>query len=328
MTITLDRPTQPTRPVSTFPGAIGGVLTSPIAKLSTDREFGNAASGPDIGPQRQNTAAINPLFVKRREEVRNTELIRRVRRFLPLGGVLLVVALVLLMLSSPWCSVRTVEVIGANAAVNAEIRSTLGDVRGRPLVSVSAKKLASRIGSRQNVARVDVTKRWPDGLVVKVVARTPFAVVVSDGDAVTVDATGFAMTSAQSPQASDEKSTEESREENIAAASLPRITVTERTTAEPTETGPVSEKEKPALVRQAEAISILGYLDADTRASLSEVTNFGDEFVLRFGKARILFGRKDDLEAKARIIRVLRETQKLNAPRTIDVTVPDAVIVS
>jgi hypothetical protein len=79
---------------------------------------------------------------------------------------------------------------------------------------------------------------------------------------------------------------------------------------------------------QAGALAILESLDENTRRAVDQVDHFGDNYVLRIGEASVLIGRADDLTAKAMLVGSLHRTGRLPARGTIDVTIPDAVVVT
>lgn len=72
-----------------------------------------------------------------------------------------------------------------------EVTDLLGPVVGASLLTVSPGDLEERVARDPRLAAVDVTRRWPDSLLVRAVVREPVAVVAPGaGDGEPVDAEG------------------------------------------------------------------------------------------------------------------------------------------
>jgi cell division protein FtsQ len=111
---------------------------------------------------------------------------------------LLVAALVPLLLAtaawvlwaSPLLAVRTVQVDGVRTLTATEVRDAAGLRTGTPLLRVDVDAAAARVGRLPQVSAVQVSRGWPDRVVVTVTERVPVAVVDRSGEQWLVDAGG------------------------------------------------------------------------------------------------------------------------------------------
>jgi cell division protein FtsQ len=110
----------------------------------------------------------------------------------------LVAALVPLLLAtaawvlweSPLFAVRGVQVDGVHSLSAAEVRDAAGLRTGTPLLQVDLDGAAARVRRLPQVATAQVSRGWPDRVVVTVAERTPVAVVQRAGQRTLVDAGG------------------------------------------------------------------------------------------------------------------------------------------
>jgi cell division protein FtsQ len=96
---------------------------------------------------------------------------------------------------SPLLAVRAVQVDGVQADGGqglsaAEVRDAAGLRTGTPLLQVDLDAAAARVRRLPQVATAQVSRGWPDRVVVTVAQRVPVAVVDRDGQRVLVDAAG------------------------------------------------------------------------------------------------------------------------------------------
>jgi cell division protein FtsQ len=111
---------------------------------------------------------------------------------------LLTVALVPLVLAtaawvlwaSPLLSVRSVQVDGLRTLTAGEVREAAGLGTGTPLLQVDVAGAAERVRRLPQVSAAQVSRGWPDRVVVTVTERRPVAVVSRDGQRWLVDAGG------------------------------------------------------------------------------------------------------------------------------------------
>ena len=90
--------------------------------------------------------------------------------------------------------VRSVVVTGTHLVPKAEVLEVAGVRLGTPLIRVSTSQIASRVVAIAQVQSVQVTKSWPDRLVIAVHERTPaLAVAAPDGGFDLVDPDGVTV---------------------------------------------------------------------------------------------------------------------------------------
>jgi cell division protein FtsQ len=114
---------------------------------------------------------------------------------------MLVAALVPLILAtaawvlwaSPLLAVRSVQVDGVRTLTAGEVRDAAGLTEGTPLLQVDVAAAAARVRRLPQVASAQVTRGWPDRVVVTVSERDPVAVVERAGERSLVDGSGVAF---------------------------------------------------------------------------------------------------------------------------------------
>jgi cell division protein FtsQ len=277
------------------PGDIGSVAVRPIL---TDEMAGQPSNRLPTTVLR-----MDPAIARRRAEVaRQRAEARSPRRSGLIAGSLVVctVVLVIGMLFSPWMSLRTIDVRGASPELRETVHRIANQKLGSPVFRLPMDSLRRRIAGQRDVASVTVERIWPEQLVISITARHPLAVVqVNEGAPSTVDATGMVLT----------PTTEKLP---VIALNVERSSFSETATAK----------------LQTDALAILNALNDPTRRAVDRVDHFGNDFVLRIGRASVLIGRADDLTAKAMLVGSLHRTGRLPERGTIDVTIPDAVVLT
>ena len=111
---------------------------------------------------------------------------------------LLVAALIPLVLAtaawvlwaSPLLAVRSVQVDGVRSLTAQEVRDAAGLTSGTPLLEVDVAAAAARVRRLPQVASAQVTRGWPDRVVVTVSERDPVAVVERAGRRSLLDGSG------------------------------------------------------------------------------------------------------------------------------------------
>lgn len=129
---------------------------------------------------------------------------RRMRAALPwavTAGALAVAALVAwTVLGTGLFGVREVRVEGAELVTAVEVREAAAVPDGYPLARVDLAATARLIGRLAPVERATVSRDWPDTLVVRIVERTPAAVVPQGDRFAVLDRFGVAFrTVAEAP---------------------------------------------------------------------------------------------------------------------------------
>jgi len=152
------------------------------AATTRDRASGGRASG-------RGTAPVTPLRSRRRRSRRRVSTRRRLLVVLAVGLLVAGVA-AWVVLGSPLLAVRTVQVDGAVGLPEQEVVQTAGIAEGTPLVRVDTGAAAARVAALPQVASVEVTRGWPNTVVVTLAERVPVAVVTDGGTRRLVDAKG------------------------------------------------------------------------------------------------------------------------------------------
>lgn len=116
---------------------------------------------------------------------------RRPRRPVRLGlTVLALVAVIWLLFAGPLFTVRSLQVDGLRGLPAEQVREAAGIEQGTPLLRVDVDVAEARVGALPQIASVEVTRGWPDSVVITVVERVPVAVVGPPGARSLIDADG------------------------------------------------------------------------------------------------------------------------------------------
>jgi cell division protein FtsQ len=95
------------------------------------------------------------------------------------------------LLGSRLLAVRSVVVTGTRLVPQSEVLAVAGIVPGTPLIRVNTAQVAARVETIQQVQSVQVTRSWPDRVIIAVRERTPaLAVPVPSGGFDLVDPDG------------------------------------------------------------------------------------------------------------------------------------------
>jgi cell division protein FtsQ len=98
------------------------------------------------------------------------------------------------LLGSRFLVVRSVVVTGTHLVSASQVIAAAGVPRGTPLIRVNTAQVASRVEAISQVRSAEVSKSWPDRLVIAVQERTPaLAVSVSSGGFDLVDPAGVVV---------------------------------------------------------------------------------------------------------------------------------------
>jgi len=124
---------------------------------------------------------------------------RRLRAALPwtvLAGVLVLALLTLwIVYGTGTLGVRTLRVVGTDLVTPAQVRQAAAVPDGMPLARVDLAKVRGRVAALAPVARVTVSRQWPDTVLIEVVERTPVAAVPQDRRFVVIDGSGVVFQS-------------------------------------------------------------------------------------------------------------------------------------
>lgn len=223
------------------------------------------------------------------------------RRALQLAGVVGAVAVLLwLLLAGPLLAVRAVQVDGLVTLPADQVQEAAGIGSGTPLLRVDVDTAEARVARLPQVASVEVTRDWPDSVVITVVERVPVAVVGEAGQRSLVDADGvlFDMVTGGTPDG-----------------------VVPLDVASP---GP----EDPATMA---GIAAIASLPGAVREQVARAAATGpDDIVLTLGDGTVVrWGDATDSRAKsAALVGLLQQigSGALEPAGTIDVSTPDAVV--
>jgi cell division protein FtsQ len=193
-------------------------------------------------------------------------------------------------------AVRSVVVTGTRLVPESEVLAVAGVQPGTPLIRVSTARIAARVLTITQVQGVQVTKTWPDRVVIAVRERTSaLAVALPGGGFDLIDANGVIVQSAATRP-----------------ASLPLYTTTAAAS---------SLRGDPGV---AAAAAVLGALPGSLRSSVtSVVVPSPDQVTLNLGSGvTILWGGADDTAAKVRELAILMQTHA----RSYDVSSPATAV--
>jgi cell division protein FtsQ len=202
---------------------------------------------------------------------------RVVVAILALAGVAGVAAWALL--GSRLLAVRSVVITGTHLVPKAEVLQVAGVRLGTPLIRLNTSQIAARVSTINQVLSVQVTKSWPDRVVIAVRERTPaLAVTAASGGFDLVDADGVTV---------------------LWAAHRPSRLPLYLTTA-----AVASLRGDPDV---AAAAAVLGELPAQVRRSVASITApTPDQVTLQLSSGvTILWGGVGDAAAKAKELAVL-----------------------
>jgi cell division protein FtsQ len=185
------------------------------------------------------------------------------------------------LLGSRLLVVRSVVVTGTHLVSQAEVVAAAGVQPGTPLIRVNAAQVAARVETIGQVRSVQVSKSWPDRLVIAVRERTPAVAVPGHGGFALVDSAGVVV-----------------RWAGTRPAGLPLYIGT---------MPPASLRGDPDL---GAAASVLGELPARLRGSVYSVTAPApDQVTLRLDDGvTVVWGGTDRAAVKAEELAVLMKT--------------------
>jgi cell division protein FtsQ len=205
-----------------------------------------------------------------------------------------------LIWAGPVLAVSTVRVDGVSILPAEQVREAAGVAEGTPLLRVDVDAAEARVAELPQVASVEVTRGWPRSVVITVVERVPVAVVGEPGRRTLVDAEGVLFDSVSGD---------------------PPDGVLQLVVDDP---GPGD----PATMAALAAIRALPRGLADRIAGVAAPSPEDIAMVLADGTV-VEWGSAEESAAKASALEALVDqiaARKLEPAETIDVTVPEAVV--
>ena len=235
--------------------------------------------------------AVDETTIRSRKRFARRQWTRRWLAWRPVVAALLFVALVVggiwLVFFSSVLAVEAVEVDGARTLGDAEVRAVAGVPDGEPLARVDLDAIRARVEALAVVRSAEVTRQWPDGVLISLEERVAVAVVDLGGRIRGMDADGVVF-----------------REYAKAPADLPLV----RTAAE---------TRNDALREAAQVVGVLPEDIARRVDHVSVATIDQIELALRDGRT-VTWGSAEDSEQKAAVlVRLLQQPA-----RNYDVSVP------
>ena len=263
---------------------------------TTRDRAGNGRSGGDGGAV---PPPVTPLRPRRRRSRPPADPRRRL--LAALAVTVLVAGLAAwVLLGSSLLAVHTVQVDGAVGLPVEQVVEVAGIAEGTPLLRVDTTAAAARVAALPQVASVEVTRGWPNTVVVTLRERIAVAVVTDGGTRRLVDATGVAFDTITGPT----------------PAGVVPLDVT---------------RPAPDDAPTTTALGALTALPAEVRGQVTGVAaRTADDVTLTLTDGRsVLWGSAARTDRKAQVLGALLDQMKSGAlapARTIDVSTPDSVV--
>jgi cell division protein FtsQ len=189
---------------------------------------------------------------------------------------------------SSWLAVETIDVSGAQTVEASDIRARSGIDVGEPLARVDLASAERRVGALAVVRSVEVTRQWPNGVLISIEERVPIAVVEIGGRLRGMDADGVVF-----------------RDYKKAPPGLPRVVTSIGTTS-----AALKEAAKVISALPEELILIVDHVQVTTVDQIS--------LALKDGRT-VVWGSADESDTKADVLAILLSTVQASV---YDVSVP------
>lgn len=220
-----------------------------------------------------------------------------------MGAALVVVAVAALVWwvwAGPLLAVRSIQVDGISLLPAAQVAQAAGVAAGTPLLQVDVAAAEAAVARLPQVASVEVTRSWPDRLVITVAERVPVAVVGRVGERALVDVEGVLFD---------------------AVTGAPPPGVVPLDVADPGPDDPVTRAALRAITALPDSLSdiVVGV----SALAADDITMF-----LRDGTV-VVWGTADESERKGSVLAALAsriDAGELEPVATIDVSAPGAVV--
>jgi cell division septal protein FtsQ len=242
---------------------------------------------------------VTPLRRRRRRSRRPAGPRRRLLTALAVA-VLVAALATWVLLGSPLLAVHKVQVDGAVRLPAEQVVEVAGITAGTPLLRVDTTAAAARVAALPQVASAEVTRGWPNTVVVTVRERVAVAVVADGGTRRLVDATGVVFDTITGPT----------------PAGVVALDVA----------GP-----GPDDAPTRAALGALTALPAGVRGQVTDVAaHTADDVTLTLTDGRsVLWGSAERTDRKAQVLGALLDQMAsgaLDPAATIDVSTPDSVV--
>lgn len=235
-----------------------------------------------------------------RAEMRRFTVRQRRRRMLwlgVLGAFAVLVAGTVGAAYSPLFAVRDIEIVGTSQLDAAAVEDALSGQLGAPIALVDPSAVKAALVQFPLVESYTLEAQPPDGLVVRIVERTPVGVIESGAGFTVVDAAGVALSTTPT-----------------APEGLPVVEVT----------GGVDSDAFRSAGRVLRALpdSIRSQVTGVTASTPDDVT-----LQLAATDTQIVWGSAERSADKALSLETLLRSRSLDSMRTVDVSSPDAIVV-
>jgi cell division protein FtsQ len=148
----------------------------------------------DVRAQSRAEDTVHRRILARRDSVAlETKMASRQMRTWAVGGLLLGASLIALVFFTPVLGVRDVDVRGAVHEDEAAVVAAAGLPEGATLAEIPVRSIASGVETLAWVRRAEVTRKLPWTVQIKVIERTPVAIVDAAGTRGLVDEDGVVL---------------------------------------------------------------------------------------------------------------------------------------
>lgn len=250
--------------------------------------------------------AIDPRIRQRRESIERSRTRRRLRWVAVAGAVVVLGALAVGLLHTPFFEAKVVRVTGDHPNTpTAAILRAAGLVGHPPLISVDPGPAAARVETLPFMASAQVTRDWPDGVTVHVTERIPVVTMAGPAPAwSTLD--GHGRTLAVTP----------------GRPALP-VLIVHTSTGAPVPPAPVGGTVAPAADPGLAVARTLPPAFAGQVVSVTVAADGTVSLALNSGLT-VLLGTVSDLRAKYEDVAAIIAHASLRGAHTIDVRVPES----
>lgn len=251
--------------------------------------------GRGTGPAGGSGSSLPSRRAFRRPVRRRRQRVVRVALAVVAAGVLL-----WLLFAGPLLAVRSVQVDGLRTLPAELVREAAEVDRGTPLLRLDVDAAEARVARLPQVASVEVTRGWPDSVVITVAERVPVAIVGPLGERSLIDAEGvvFDLVTGEPP-----------------AGVVPLVV------ADP----------RPGDPTTMAALAAVGALPAELRGRITVArAESPDTITLQLTDGTVVqWGDQTESDAKADALEALLQqfaSGALEPAGTIDVSTPEAVV--
>lgn len=247
----------------------------------------------------QKLATKRRVAAERSEYRRFTAQTRHRRRVwgVSLGGIGVVAALTAVLVLSPALAFVKLEVEGTRLVSEAEIAAALQPLYGEPLARVTEERVAQAFAPLTLIQAFTTRIQPPNTLVITIMERSPVGYVVGSSGFDVVDAAGVRLWT-----------------EPIAPGNVPLILV-------------VPDPESSSFVAVSRVLMALPE-DIRTRVEGITATTLDDvRFTIRDREHEVVWGSAERSVEKARVLGASLATAGVDAPRVIDVSSPESVVI-